>query len=71
MLTLGPTTEPRDERSGVRMEIEVECDCGWTTRGEESRVVAATQVHMRLIHDGEITRKQVLAKAKQRDAGGE
>ncbi len=51
------------------MEVVVECDCGWMTRGEESHVVEATQVHTRQIHGSEITREQVLVKAKPANAG--
>jgi predicted small metal-binding protein len=44
--------------------VVVECGCGWVARGEENRVVEAMQVHQRQIHGLEITREQVLAKAR-------
>jgi predicted small metal-binding protein len=47
----------------VRLVV-VECECGWATRGEEDLVIAATQVHARQIHGDEITKDQVLAKAR-------
>ena len=45
------------------MTIVVRCECGWTTRGNEDRVVEGMQVHGRQIHGRELTRDQVLAKA--------
>lgn len=47
------------------MNVVVECECSWTTRGEENQVIEAMQVHTRLIHGREITREEVLAEAKQ------
>ena len=46
------------------MNMRVECACGWVTRGEENHVIDAMQVHTRLIHGREITRHEVLTKAK-------
>ncbi len=46
------------------MTVIVECECGWSTRGDEDNVVEATQVHERQIHGTEITRDDVLAKAR-------
>jgi predicted small metal-binding protein len=46
------------------VDVVVECGCGWVTRGEEDRAVEAMQVHGRQIHGVEITRDQVLAKAR-------
>jgi predicted small metal-binding protein len=48
-----------------RVNLVVECACGWTTQGEENQVIEAMQVHTRLIHGREITREEVLAQAKQ------
>jgi predicted small metal-binding protein len=45
------------------MTIVVTCECGWTTRGNEDRVIEAMQVHGRQIHRWELTRDQVLEKA--------
>jgi predicted small metal-binding protein len=42
----------------------VECDCGWTFRGPEEELVAATMRHAREVHRLELTREQVLAAAK-------
>ena len=50
------------------MEVDVRCDCGWSTRGREARAVDAMQVHVRLIHASEITREQV--RARMRPAEG-
>ena len=47
------------------MNIRVECGCGWVAQGEKNRVIDAMQVHTRLIHGREITRDEVLTKAKQ------
>lgn len=46
------------------MAVTVECECGWSSQGEESQVVEAMQVHERQIHGTEITRDDVLAKAR-------
>jgi predicted small metal-binding protein len=46
------------------VNVVLECECGWVTRGHKDRVVEAVQVHKRLIHGTEITREEVLAKAK-------
>ena len=53
------------ESTGDRVNLVVECACGWVTRGEENQVIEAMQVHMRLIHGREITREEVLGEAKQ------
>lgn len=47
------------------MPVLVECQCGWSARGEENQVVEAVQVHERQIHGIEITRDDVLARARQ------
>lgn len=47
------------------MNVVVECECGWTTQGEENQVIEAMQVHARMIHSREITREEALAEAKQ------
>lgn len=45
----------------------VTCDCGFSTRGAEDDVVAATQQHGRDVHNMDVTRDQVLAMAKPAD----
>ena len=45
------------------MDVRVTCRCGWTTTGDEERVVEAMQVHQRQIHGVEFTRDQVLTLA--------
>jgi hypothetical protein len=49
------------------VSVRVECACGWVTQGEENQVIEAMQVHTRLIHGREITRDEVLTKAKKDD----
>ena len=46
----------------------VTCECGFSTRGTEDDVVAATQQHGREVHNMDVTREQVLAMAKPADA---
>ena len=46
------------------MEIAVECDCGWTTRGAEVEVVEATRAHGREAYGIDLSRDQVLAAAR-------
>lgn len=46
------------------MPVVVECECGWTTGGEEHAVIEAMQVHQRQIHGRELTREEVLAKTR-------
>jgi predicted small metal-binding protein len=48
----------------IRLEWSVECECGWTCRGNEHEVVAACSEHARREHSMELTREQVLAVAK-------
>lgn len=52
------------------MELLVECDCGWTCRGDEDHVVAACTEHGREVHGMELTREQVLAVAQPVRADG-
>ena len=46
------------------MDVMVACGCGWTTAGAEEHVVEAMQVHERQIHGVEMTRDQVLSRAR-------
>jgi predicted small metal-binding protein len=46
------------------MEKVIECDCGWTFRGSEDDLVAATLKHAREAHHLDLTREQVLAASK-------
>jgi len=47
----------------MALPIVVRCECGWSTRGNEDRVVEGMQVHVRQIHGRELTRDQILARA--------
>jgi predicted small metal-binding protein len=40
------------------MDFEVSCDCGWSYRGTEDEVVAATIAHGRSVHQIELTHEQ-------------
>lgn len=43
----------------------INCDCGYTARGEtDDELVADAQKHAREVHDMELTREQVLAMAE-------
>jgi predicted small metal-binding protein len=42
----------------------VECDCGWSCRGNEDEVVAACREHGRDVHGLEPDREQILAVAE-------
>ena len=42
----------------------VTCDCGFSVRGDDDAVVAATQKHGREAHNMDVTREQVLAMAE-------
>ena len=44
------------------MDVRVECECGWVTRGDENHVIEVMQVHTRQIHGREITREEVLVR---------
>ncbi len=46
------------------MEFEVSCDCGWSFRGPEERVIEATREHARTVHELEITPEQARAAAR-------
>jgi hypothetical protein len=45
------------------MELEVTCDCGWSFRGPEEKVIEATREHARRVHELEITDEQARAAA--------
>jgi predicted small metal-binding protein len=46
------------------MEFEVSCDCGWSFRGPEERVIEETRKHARSVHELEITAEQARAAAR-------
>jgi predicted small metal-binding protein len=46
------------------MELQIECDCGWTCRGTEEELLAACAEHGREVHGMELTREQILAVAR-------
>ena len=46
------------------MEFEITCDCGWSFRGREDDVVAATIAHGRSVHQIELTREQARQAAR-------
>lgn len=46
------------------MELEVSCDCGWSFRGPDEKVIEATQEHARTVHKLEITPEQARAGAR-------
>jgi hypothetical protein len=46
------------------MELEVSCDCGWSFRGPEARVIVETQDHARRVHELEISEEQARAAAR-------
>jgi hypothetical protein len=46
------------------MELEVRCDCGWSFRGPEDRVIEATREHARRVHELEISDEQARAAAR-------
>lgn len=46
------------------MEYEVSCDCGWSYRGSEEDVVAATIAHGQSIHQIELSREQAREGAR-------
>lgn len=50
------------------MELIVECECGWSYRGDEDQVVAACTEHGRAVHGMDLTREQILAVALPVDA---
>lgn len=55
---------------GSVIEKVVECECGWSYRGREEEIVAATQRHVREEHQMEATREQILAMARPADESG-
>jgi predicted small metal-binding protein len=46
------------------VRVVVECECGWTSSGDENAVVEAMQVHQRQIHGREMTRDEVRGKTR-------
>ena len=53
------------------MELEITCDCGWSVRGPEDEVVAATIAHGQSVHQIELSREQARAGARPVDPGDE
>jgi predicted small metal-binding protein len=56
------------------MDFEVACDCGWSFRGAEDEVVAATIAHGQSVHEIELSPEQAREAARPvettGDAGG-
>lgn len=50
------------------MRYLVECDCGWSCRGEEEEIVVACAEHGREVHGLELSREQILAVAQRVEA---
>ncbi len=48
----------------IMREIEVTCECGWTTSGTEEDVILKVQEHGRTAHQTQLSREQVLAIAR-------
>ena len=46
------------------MEYEITCDCGWSFRGPEDEVVAATIAHGKSVHQIDLTREQARDAAR-------
>jgi hypothetical protein len=46
------------------MELEVTCECGWSFRGPEDDVVAATIAHGQSVHQIELSHEQARAAAR-------
>jgi predicted small metal-binding protein len=46
------------------MDFEVSCDCGWSYRGTEDEVVAATIAHGQSVHQIELTHDQAREGAR-------
>jgi hypothetical protein len=46
------------------MEFEITCDCGWSFRGLEADVVAATISHGQSVHQIELSHEQARAAAR-------
>ena len=49
------------------MDLQVECDCGWSCRGSEEELLAACAEHGREAHGMELSREQILAVARPVD----
>jgi predicted small metal-binding protein len=50
------------------MDFEITCDCGWSFRGSEEEVVAATIAHGQSIHQIELSAEQALEAARPVEA---
>jgi hypothetical protein len=46
------------------VRVVVECECGWSSGGDENAVIEAMQVHQRRIHDREMTRDEIRGKTR-------
>jgi predicted small metal-binding protein len=46
------------------MEFEITCDCGWSCRGSEEEVVAATISHGQSTHQIELSPEQAREAAR-------
>jgi hypothetical protein len=53
------------------MEFEITCDCGWSFRGLEAEVVAATISHGQAVHQIELSREQARAAARPIDSSAD
>jgi predicted small metal-binding protein len=49
------------------MKYQAECECGWTTTGDEDEVVRDGQAHGLEVHGFEPTRDQILAMSRPAD----
>jgi predicted small metal-binding protein len=49
------------------MELQIECDCGWTCRGTEDELLIECAEHGREVHGMQLTREQILAVARPVD----
>jgi len=50
----------------MSMTVVVECECGWSARGDERTAIEMAQVHQRVIHGQEISREELMAGARPR-----
>jgi hypothetical protein len=51
-------------RGEQAMEFEITCDCGWSYRGSEDEVLAATISHGQAVHQIELSHEQARAAAR-------
>lgn len=51
------------------MTYRAECECGWSTTGNEADIVREGQAHGRTVHGFEPTPQQILAMSRPIEAG--